>query len=133
MSQQTNPTSEAALVEARRGERHSPVARVLGFLVYIVCFTRELVLANIAMAKAVLFQKREDLAPGFLTYPLTGLSKFEILVLTHSITLTPGTTSVEISEDGRSLVVHAFDARDADSVRASIRNGLEKPLLAWTR
>lgn len=123
MSRHTDPSTK----------RNSPPARVLGFCAYIVCFTRELVLANISMAKAVLFQKREDLAPGFLTYPLSGLSKFEVLMLTHSITLTPGTTSVEISADGAELVVHAFDARDADAVRASIRDGLEKPLLAWTR
>jgi len=116
-----------------RFRRNSPAVRVLGFFAYLLCFTRELVLANISMAKAVLFQKREDLAPGFVTYPLAGLSGFEVLVLTHSITLTPGTTSVEISADGAELVVHAFDARDAEAVRASIRNGLEKPLLAWTR
>jgi multisubunit Na+/H+ antiporter MnhE subunit len=96
-------------------------------------FIRELVLANIAVAKAVLFHKNSDLAPGFLSYPLTGLSRFEILVLTHSITLTPGTASVEISDDFSELTVHAFDARDPDAVRASIKAGLETPLLAWTR
>ncbi len=108
-------------------------ARAVGFLLFIVCFTRELVLANIAVAKSVLFQKTSDLAPGFVIYPLAGLSRFEILILTHSITLTPGTASVEISDDHRELVVHAFDARDPDAVRASIKNGLETPLLAWTR
>jgi multicomponent Na+:H+ antiporter subunit E len=133
MSQQSNQSPDAAGAPARHATRNSPTARVLGFLAYVVCFLRELVLANISMAKAVLFQKREDLAPGFVSYPLAGLSKLEVLMLTHSITLTPGTTSVEISGDGAELVVHAFDARDADAVRASIRNGLEKPLLAWTR
>jgi multicomponent Na+:H+ antiporter subunit E len=113
--------------------RNSAPKRILAFVRYLVCFARELVLANIAMAKSVLFQKREDLAPGFLRYPLNGLSELEILILTHSITLTPGTTSVEILEDREELVVHAFDARDPDAVRASIKNGLEKPLLAWTR
>lgn len=107
--------------------------RVVGLLVFIVRFTRELVLANIAIAKAVLFQKNTDLSPGFVSYPLVGLSHFEILVLTHSITLTPGTASVMLSDDLTELTVHAFDARDPDAVRASIKNGLETPLLAWTR
>lgn len=107
--------------------------RACGFLAYIFHFSRELVLANISVAKVVLFQRREDLAPGFITYPLGGLSRFEILLLTHSITLTPGTTSVEISEDYSELVVHALDARDPDAARASIKQGLEIPLLAWTR
>lgn len=107
--------------------------RAVGLLAFCYHFTRELVLANIAIAKSVLFQKNTDLAPGFITYPLTGLSRFEILVLTHSITLTPGTASVELSEDLSELVVHAFDARDPEAVRDSIKKGLEQPLLAWTR
>ena len=112
---------------------HSWPARVVGFFAFAWCFTRELVLANIAVAKSVLFQKREELAPGFVSYPMNGLGRFEILVLTHSITLTPGTTSVKISEDFSELIVHALDARDPEGVRASIKNGLETPLLAWTR
>ena len=123
MSTPGTPTSTA----------HSWPARVVGFLLFIFHFSRELVLANIAVAKAVLFQKTADLAPGFLSYPLKGLSRFEILLLTHSITLTPGTASVMISEDFTELTVHAFDARDPDAVRASIKTGLEIPLLAWTR
>ncbi|MEO0054181.1 MAG: hypothetical protein RLZZ50_128, partial [Verrucomicrobiota bacterium] len=31
------------------------------------------------------------------------------------------------------LLVHALDARDPEGVRASIRTGLEAPLLRWTR
>lgn len=113
--------------------RRSWPARFVGLLLFIVQFSRELVMANIAVAKAVLFQKRADLAPGFLIYPLKGLTRFEILILTHSITLTPGTASVMISDDFTELTVHAFDARDPDAVRASIKEGLETPLLAWTR
>lgn len=124
-----SPSAESPRVSTRR----SLPARVVGLLAYVLHFTRELVLANISVAKSVLLQKRADLAPGFLTYPLKGLNRFEILILTHSITLTPGTTSVKISDDYSELLVHAFDARDPDGVRASIKNGLEKPLLAWTR
>lgn len=112
---------------------HSWPARVVGFAVFCVCFTRELVLANWVVAKSVLSQRRADFAPGFVTYPLAGLTRFEVLVLTHSITLTPGTASVMISEDFNELTVHAFDARDPAAVVASIRDGLEKPLRSWTR
>ena len=117
----------------KKSTAHSRPARAVGFLAFCFHFTRELVMANISIAKSVLFQKQSELAPGFLTYPLKGLSRFEILVLTHSITLTPGTTSVKVSDDFSELLVHAFDARDPDGVRASIKNGLEIPILAWTR
>lgn len=116
-----------------RGPRRSLPARAMGLLLFLGHFVYELVMANLSLARAVLLQRREELAPGFLTYPLEGLTSLEILVLTHSITLTPGTTSVEISPTRDVLLVHAFDARDPEAVRASIREGLEKPLLAWSR
>jgi multicomponent Na+:H+ antiporter subunit E len=130
------PLSAETKTELRAGRD----ARVRAFwrraprlVVFLFCFARELILANITMAKIVLFQKREDLAPDFIEYDTTGLSPFEIVVLTHCITLTPGTTSVELSDDETRVVVHALDARDAAGVCLGIKNTLERPLLAWTR
>lgn len=114
-------------------ERRPWLLRLLGLVAFSFCFTRELVLANIAVAKAVLFQPVKALSPGFVTYPLEGLSDFEIVVLTHCITLTPGTTSVEVSEDRTSVVLHALDAGDPQAVCDGIKKTLEAPILAWTR
>jgi multicomponent Na+:H+ antiporter subunit E len=113
--------------------RHALPLRLLALGWFLVLFTKELLLANIAVAKSVLLQPRAALAPGFLTYDLRGLTPFEIVVLTHCITLTPGTTSVEIAADNTEVVLHALDARDPEAVRASVLHGLEKPLLRWTR
>ncbi len=107
--------------------------RVVGFILFVFYFLRALVLANLQLAKTVLFEKRENLAPGFLDYPVEGLSRLEILVLSHCITLTPGTTTVEISPDFTRLTLHALDARDPDAVTRDIRNQLEAPILRWTR
>lgn len=113
--------------------KRSLLFRFFSFFVFLGYFLRALVMANVQLAKAVLFQKLERLSPGFLTYPLEGLSRFEILVLTHCITLTPGTTSVEISPDFRELLVHAFDSSDPASIVEEIKRDLEAPLLRWTR
>ncbi len=107
--------------------------RIVGFLVFIVVFTRELILANIDVAIIVLFKPVSSLAPEFITYPLEGLTEFEIVVLSHCITLTPGTTSVDVSEDQKRLTVHALNANDPQAVCDGIKQKLEKPLLAWTR
>lgn len=107
--------------------------RLVGLAAFLFHFTRELVLANIAVAKTVMFQPVSALAPGFISYPLEGLTDFEILMLTHCITLTPGTTSVEVSEDKTSVVLHALDAGDPEAVCAGIKKTLEAPILAWTR
>ncbi len=107
--------------------------RAVGLAVFCLIFVRELVLANMAVAKTVLFQRVSALKPGFVHYSIEGLSAFEVLMLTQCITLTPGTTSVEVAEDRRMLVVHALDAADPAAVCEGIKRTLEAPILAWTR
>src|SRR5690606_33372573 len=80
--------------------------RIAGFFLFLGYFLRALVLANLQLARTVLFTKRQDLTPGFLTYPVEGLSRLEILLLSHCITLPPGTTTVEISPDFTRLTLH---------------------------
>ena len=118
-------------------ERPRPLLlRALGFLAFIAVFLRELWSANLSLAKAALFTKRRDFEPGFFLYPLENLSELEILLLTHTITLTPGTTSVMIDdEEGRppALIVHAFDAHSEEELVQGIRDSLERAILGFTR
>lgn len=116
-----------------RPRRRTFPQRVLGFFAFVTRFLHALVLANLRLARTILFEKRETLAPGFLVYPVEGLSKLEILVLSHCITLTPGTTTVEVSSDFTQLVLHALDARNPEKTMQEIRTGLEAPLLRWSR
>ena len=127
-------TSSSPVPPHRIAIRRAPAyRRALCLVAFAGRFVRELIMANISVARDVLFKTREQLRPGFVIYDLRGLRDTEVVMLTHCITLTPGTTSVEVSADRASLVVHALDASDPDAVRASILEGLEKPLLAWTR
>lgn len=121
MSVATSPPTQPLVVRAWR------------FVLFLLYFLRALVSSNIELVRVVLFQRREALAPGFLTYPVETLSKLEILVLSHCITLTPGTTTVEISPDFRRLTVHALDARAPEATLKSIKRDLEDPILGWTR
>ncbi len=109
------------------------VGRVLNFFRFALSFTWAFITANIAMAKMVLFQPIDDIRPEFIALDLSGLRDFEIVLLTHSISLTPGTTSVEVSTDKTRLIVHCMDARDPDAVRRDIDTQLRAPLLAFTR
>lgn len=107
--------------------------RVLVFLRFVLHFLAALATANLQMARTVLFRPTRDLAPDFIAYPVAGLTEMEIVLLSHCITLTPGTTSVEISADRSVLVLHVLDAGDPAAVCASIKTELEEPLLAWLR
>ncbi|MFN3613342.1 MAG: Na+/H+ antiporter subunit E [Rubrimonas sp.] len=85
----------------------------------------DIVIANIAVARIILFRRTEDLKPAFFTVPLDLRSPEAITLLAGTITMTPGTVSAEISADGRALLVHALDAPDPDAVRDEIKSRYE--------
>ncbi|MBY2932175.1 Na+/H+ antiporter subunit E [Rhizobium leguminosarum] len=69
------------------------------------------------------------LKPGIFAYPLTVTSDFEITLLANLITLTPGTLSVDVSTDRRTLYVHALDCSDPEATRRDIANGFERKIM----
>lgn len=109
------------------------VQRTIAFVRFFLNLIKEITLSTIEIAKAVLFRPIDEIDPDFLQLDISDLTRGEILLLSHCITLTPGTTSVDISKDFRTLTVHAFDAADPDAVRESINTSLRDPILAFTR
>jgi multisubunit Na+/H+ antiporter MnhE subunit len=120
-------------VTASSAKKRPLPLRIVGFVLFLYHFFRELVLANFDLASLVLSKKREHIEPGFIEYPVAHLSKLEILILSHCITLTPGSATIEVTPDYSRLVLHILDLRKADAMVRSIREGLEIPLLRWTR
>jgi multicomponent Na+:H+ antiporter subunit E len=109
------------------------VRRVLGFFRFGWVFVRELVLANFSLARAVLFRPAREIRADFLVYSVEELSSFEVYLLAQCITLTPGTTTVEIQSGGRELLLHAFDASDPAAVCRDIDDHLKQSILEFTR
>ena len=70
-----------------------------------------------------------DLKPGIFAYPLKVDRDFEITLLANLITLTPGTLSVDVSDDRRILYVHALDCSDPDQTRRDIAEGFERKIM----
>lgn len=81
------------------------LARALPFAVF---FAWELWKANLRVAAAVL-RSRAALRPAIVAVPLSLRSDRAIEVLATFITLTPGTLSLEVSEDHSRLYVHVID------------------------
>jgi multicomponent Na+:H+ antiporter subunit E len=109
------------------------VERVVGFARFAGALLRELVVSNWMMIVVILFRRRDRIHAGYLTYDVRGLTPWEVWLLSVCITLTPGTTMVELTPDGGELVLHALDAGDPEAVRRSIDRGLRDPILGWTR
>ena len=108
------------------GGRHRlrPV-RVLSLL---MLFFKELALSAWKVAVMVTRPKL-DVQPGIFAYPLRLTTDFEITLLANLITLTPGTLSVDVSEDKTTLYVHAIDCSNIEAAKNDIRNGFEKKIM----
>ena len=53
----------------------------------------------------------------------------EIALLANLITLTPGTLSLDVSPDRRTLYVHAMATTSPDDLRREIQQGFERRIL----
>jgi multicomponent Na+:H+ antiporter subunit E len=73
--------------------------------------------------------------PGVVAIPLDARTDAEITLLANLITLTPGSVSLDLSEDRRVLYVHAMyiDGGDVEAYRRSVKEGLERRVLELLR
>ena len=95
---------------------------------FILVVLWDIVVANVSVAKIILFKRNEDMLPTWVTVPLDLRSPEAITVLAGTITMTPGTVSADVAADGRSLLVHCLDAADPDAVRDDIKQRYERRL-----
>lgn len=91
-------------------------------------FMKELALSAWKVAVMVVKPKL-DLKPGIFAFPLTVDRDFEITLLANLITLTPGTLSVDVSDDRKVLYVHAIDCSDPEGAIRDIANGFEAKIM----
>ncbi len=100
--------------------RRVPAALSLGaFLAW------ELLLSNLRVMRVVLSPRRR-LRPVFVAVPLDVRSDAGIALLANLLTLTPGTLSVDVSTDRRTLYVHALVAPDPDALIREVKERFER-------
>ncbi|MDX1822079.1 MAG: Na+/H+ antiporter subunit E [Paracoccaceae bacterium] len=95
---------------------------------FILIVLWDIVVANIVVAKTILFTRNAAMHPAWITIPLDLRTPEAITVLAGTITMTPGTVSSDIAADGHSLLVHCLNAEDPDAVVADIKQRYERRL-----
>jgi multicomponent Na+:H+ antiporter subunit E len=98
------------------------------WLSLVLLFVRELIVSALKVAWLVL-QPRLKIRPAIIAYPLTLTTDAQITLLANMITLTPGTLSVDVSEDRKTLYVHAIDLDSKEALIGSIAAGFERKIL----
>ena len=91
---------------------------------FLRIFLWDLLLSNIRVFLTVLgpFSK---MSPAIVAIPLDIDSDSEITLLANMITLTPGTLSLDVSDDRRLLYVHGMHVKDVEGFKQEIKGGFE--------
>ena len=95
-------------------------------------FFKELTLSNISVLRVVLRPKM-DIQPMIFALPTDLEHDWEITLLSSLITLTPGTIVLNVSDDQKTLYIHAIDVDDVDDAIDSIKNSFEKAIKEVSR
>ncbi|KZC98991.1 MULTISPECIES: Na+/H+ antiporter subunit E [unclassified Thalassospira] len=88
----------------------------------------DIIVANVIVAGLILFRKTESLDSKSVVVPLDLTSPEAITTLAGTITMTPGTVTIDLSADAKSLLVHCLHAPDPQSVVDDIKNRYERRL-----
>ena len=99
----------------------SRTAHALGLAAF---FAWALLLANFRVAADVLRVNRIE--PAVVAIPLDVTSDGEILLLSMLINLTPGSVTIDLSDDRRTLYVHVMHMKSAEETRREIKEGFER-------
>ena len=96
-------------------------------LFFYTCY--EIVAANVRVAWYTV-SSLKSLEPAVLGVPLDKeITDGEVTLLSILVTLTPGTISLDLSEDRSHLYVHFMHVDDADAAIRSITQGFERRIL----
>jgi multicomponent K+:H+ antiporter subunit E len=88
----------------------------------------DILVANVIVAGLILFRKTESLETKSVVVPLDLTSPEAITTLAGTITMTPGTVTIDLSADAKSLLVHCLHAPDPQGVVDDIKNRYERRL-----
>jgi multicomponent K+:H+ antiporter subunit E len=116
-----------ALVASPFTSAQTKVVRPLLIPVYFAVLLWDILISNLDVARRVMGPNR-SLRPGFVALPLDITGDFPQTALASTISLTPGTVSVDLSSDRRWLYIHVLHLDDEAELIASIKQGYERRL-----
>jgi len=99
------------------------IAVIKKYLKFIPFFIKELISSNIEVAKIVL-SKDIKLDSKIVPLKTTLENDYDKLLLSNSITLTPGTLTLHL--EGDEILVHILDTKDIDNPQKDIIEKFEK-------
>lgn len=104
------------------------IHNIPAFAVYCLLVMWDIVIANIQVAKIILFYPNSRIKSTFIAVPISLTSPEAITMLAGTITMTPGTVTADMSSCGTVLLIHSLHAPDPDAIRDEILTRYEARL-----
>ncbi len=89
-------------------------------------FLWELLIANLRMARDVLRPGPLRMKPRVIAVPLDLRGDVPVTLLANIISLTPGSLSLDVSNDHETLFVHVIHAPGEEAAKQEIKSGFEQ-------
>ncbi len=99
-------------------------SRAVQAVLLCAIFLRELVVSSVAVARSVLGD-RDAAASAIIAVPIGLRTRAGVTTLANCVSLTPGTTSLHVSDDMATLYIHVLDAPSQDEIIADIKTKFE--------
>lgn len=84
--------------------------------------------SNIEVARIVL-SPRPKYQPGIVAIPLDVKSDGGITLLANLITLTPGTVTLDVASDRKTIYIHTLNVEDAEALRRDTKQDFERRVM----
>ena len=101
-------------------------------IIFILFYIKELILANFRILHDIL-TPRHYMKPGFVAIPLDAKTDLEVFILVNLISMTPGTISIDVSENRKKLFLHVMYLDNLDEFRQMIKDKFESRVLEVLR
>lgn len=105
---------------------------LLAFFWLSVNFIKSAIQSGFDTARLIVFMPK-NLQSGLCTMPYQNLDGYPLAILGMMITLTPGTTLIDIDQDQQLLTLHLLDLNDQESVIKQIQSEYIQYLSHWSK
>ena len=108
------------------GQYFSKGAQLVWFVAF---FLWELLIANLRVARDVLRPGPLRIRPRVIAIPLELRGDVPVTLFANLLSLTPGSLSLDVSDDRKTLFVHVIHAPDEEVMKRDIKRGFERQVV----
>lgn len=106
--------------------------KIPGLARFLAFYAWEVLVSNLKVAHDVL-TPTDYSKPAIIAFPLSAKSDLEILLVANLISMTPGTLSMDVSTDRRTLYIHGMFVDDPEKLKKELAESIEARVLKLFR